>query len=86
MLNNAQEKELLKYVRKLSARCLPPTPRVVANIGQEICGKEPSKNWSTRCVARHKDQLDARYLNTLDLARYKADSRASYEHYFDILN
>lgn len=86
LLNNAQEKELLKYIRRLCERCLPPTPKIVANIAQEICGKKPSKNWSTRFVARHKDQLDARYLNTLDLARHEADSRASYEHYFDILS
>jgi hypothetical protein len=59
--NNAQEKELPKYIRRLCERCLPPTPRIVANIAQKICGKEPSKNWSTRFVARHKDQLDARY-------------------------
>ena len=65
---------------------MPPTPRILANIAQELCGKAPSKNWSTRFVARHKDQLDARYLNTLDLARHKADSRASYEHYFDVVS
>lgn len=86
LLNNAQERELLKYIRRLCERCLPPTPRIVANIAQELCNKAPSKNWATRFVARHKDQLDARYLNTLDLARHKADSRASYEYYFDILS
>ena len=85
MLNNAQEKELLKYIRRLYERCLPPTPRIVANIAQEICGEEPSKNWSTRFVARHRAQIDARYLNTLDLARHKADSRASYKYYFHVL-
>ena len=86
LLNNAQEKELLKYIRKFCERCLPPMSRILANIAQEICGKKPSKNWSTRFVARHEDQLDARYLNTLDLARHKADYRASYEQYFDILS
>ena len=86
LLNNAQERELLKYIRSLCERCLPPTPKIVANIAQELCGKAPSKNWATRFVARNRDQLDARYLNTLDLARHKADSRASYEQYFDILN
>jgi len=33
----------------------------------------------------HKDSLDSRYLNTLDLARYKADSKASYSQYFEII-
>jgi hypothetical protein len=86
LLNNTQERELLRYSRRLCERCLPPTPRIVANVAQELCGKTPSKNWATRFVARHKDQLDARYLNTLDLARHKTDSRVSYEYYFDILS
>lgn len=86
LLNNAQEKELQKYIRRLCEHSLPPTLRISAKVAQEICGKKPSNNWSTRFVARHKDQLDARYLNTLDLARHKADSRTSYEHYFDILS
>jgi hypothetical protein len=41
----------------------PPTPKILANIAQELSGKAPPKNWSTRFVARHKDQLDARHLN-----------------------
>jgi hypothetical protein len=86
LLNNAQQRELPKYIRRLCERCLPPTPRIVANVAHQLCGKTPSKNWVTRFVARHKDQLDARYLNTLDLARHKADSKASYEYYFDILS
>jgi len=58
LLNNAQERELLKYTRRLCEPSLPPAPRIVANIAQESCGKAPSKNWATRFVARHKDQLD----------------------------
>jgi transposase-like protein len=85
LLNNVQEKELLKYIRRLCERCLPPTPKILASIAHEICGKKPSKNWATRFVARHRAQIDARYLNTLDLARHKADSRASYKYYFHVL-
>ena len=85
LLNNVQENELLKYIRRLCERCLPPTPKILASIAHEICGKKPSKNWAARFVARHRAQIDARYLNTLDLARHKADSRASYEHYFDMV-
>jgi hypothetical protein len=86
LLNNTQERELMRYIRRLCERCLPPTPRIVANVAQELCGKTPSKNWATRFVARQKDQLDARYLNTLDLARHKTNSRVSYEYYFNILS
>jgi hypothetical protein len=49
-----------------------------------MCGKDPGKNWSASFKARHKDILDCRYLNTIDLARHKADSEASYSQYFTI--
>jgi AraC-like DNA-binding protein len=85
VLNNRQEDELINYIHHLCERCLPPTPKVVANIAQELCGRRLSKNWSSRFVARHKHRLDARYLNTIDLARHRADSRSNYEAYFAII-
>lgn len=69
----------------LCERCLPPTPKIVANIAQGLCGRKLSGNWSSRFVARHKHRLDARYLNTIDLARHKADSRSNYEAYSAII-
>ena len=50
-----------------------------------MCGTKPGKNWSAGFRARHKDALDCRYLDTLDLKRYKADSEPSYSRYFAIL-
>merc|ERR1712070_161628 len=85
MLNDKQEQELVDYIHHLCERCLPPTPKIVANIAQEICGRRLSKNWASRFVTRHKHRLDARYLNTIDLARHRADSRSSYEAYFAIV-
>lgn len=86
MLDNQQENKLINYIQHLCERCLPPTPRIVANVAQQLCGKKLSKNWSSRFVARHKHRLDTRYFNTLDLARHEADSRASYEAYFSIIS
>lgn len=85
MLNDKQEEELINYIHHLCERCLPPTPKIVANIAQELCGRRLSKSWSSRFVARHKHRLDARYLNTIDLARHRADSRSNYEAYFAII-
>jgi hypothetical protein len=84
MLNDRQEEELINYIHHLCERCLPPTPKIVANIAQELCGRRLSKSSSSRFVARHKHRLDARYLNTIDLARHRADSRSNYEAYFAI--
>lgn len=36
-------------------------------------------------MARHEHRLDARYLNTIDLARHRADSGSNYEAYFAIV-
>jgi hypothetical protein len=85
MLNDKQEEELINYIHHLYERCLPPTPRIVANIARELCGRKLSRSWSSRFVARHKHRLDARYLNTINLARHKAYSKRSYEVYFTII-
>jgi hypothetical protein len=68
LLSHAHERELLEYTERLCEHCLPPKPISVANIAQGLRGRTPSKNWATRIVARHKDQLDARYTNKLGLA------------------
>jgi hypothetical protein len=44
LLNNAQQRELPKYIIRLCKRCLLTTPRIVANVAQGLCGKMPSKN------------------------------------------
>ncbi|OQN95385.1 hypothetical protein B0A48_18633 [Cryoendolithus antarcticus] len=43
------------------------------------------KNWSAKFRRRHHATLDTRYLNTLDLEKHKAESKASFQQYFDIL-
>lgn len=58
---------------------------MVSNIASETAGRVVGAWWSSRFVARHKEVLDSRYLNTLDLARHKADNLDSYERYFDII-
>jgi len=75
LLNNQQEQQLISWIRRQCELCLPPTPRIVCNFAAQLAGRQPQKNWCSRFVKRHKDSLDSRYLNTLDLARHKADSR-----------
>jgi transcriptional regulator with XRE-family HTH domain len=84
LLSNKQELVLVEHIRRLSEWRLPPTPVMVTLWASFLCGSEPGKNWSTGFKARHKDILDSRYLNAIDLARHKADSKASYEQYFTI--
>ena len=85
LLTNKQELVLVNHIKRLCDWCLPPTPAMVATWAMELCGQQPNKNWSAGFKARHKDVLDCRYLSTIDLARHKADSEASYNQYFTIL-
>ena len=85
LLTNKQELVLVNEIKRLCDWCLPPTPAIVTLWASRICSKEPGKNWAAGFKARHKDILDCRYLNTIDLARHKADSKASYSQYFTIL-
>jgi hypothetical protein len=70
---------LIEHIRRLSEWCLPPIPAIVTLWASVLCRSEPGKNWSTSFKARYKDILDSRYLNAIDLIRYKADSKASYK-------
>jgi hypothetical protein len=85
LLTNKQELVLVNKIQKLCDWCLPPTPAIVTLWASHIYGKEPGKNWSADFKAGYKDILDCRYLNTIDLARHKTDSKASYSRYFTIV-
>jgi hypothetical protein len=82
LLTNKQELVFINHIQKLCDWCLPPTPAMVATWAKGMCGHQPNKNWSAGFKARHDDILDCRYLNTIDLARHKADSAASHRQYF----
>jgi hypothetical protein len=85
LLNDQQEQQLLQHIRDLCDRCLPPTPAIVAGIASQLGGRPPGHNWCSRFVERHKDDLDSRYLDSLDLDRHQADSVLSFEKYFSIV-
>jgi hypothetical protein len=40
-----QEEVLIKYLNKLSDRCILPTSQIVKNIAEEIISGELGKNW-----------------------------------------
>jgi len=84
-LNDQQEQQLLQHIRYLCDQCLPPTPAIVAEIAARLGGRAPGGKWCSRFVNRHKNELDSRYLNSLNLERHQADSMASFEQYFSII-
>ncbi|KAI1002639.1 hypothetical protein K3495_g5563 [Podosphaera aphanis] len=82
LLNNQQEMEILKYIRRLPQLCLPPTACIIRNMASEICGSMPSKNWVSRFIARHEHELGKGFLDSIDLSRCKSESKISFANYF----
>ena len=58
----------------------------MAEIASYLRGRAAGGNWCLRFVERHKDELDSRYLNSLDLERHYADSIASFKQYFSVVS
>ena len=68
-LNNAQEETLIGYIERLTLRGMPPTPRIVRNLAEEIVGEQIGVNWHANFVKHHKDQLTGVYLRDIDNKR-----------------
>ncbi|EKG09101.1 hypothetical protein MPH_13915 [Macrophomina phaseolina MS6] len=85
LLNNNQERELVEYINKLSERGIPPTQAMVRNFAEEMAQQKPSKNWVSRFVKRHQDQLKSVYLSGLDLSRKNAESVPRIQGYFELV-
>jgi hypothetical protein len=85
-LSKAQEETLIGYINSLTDRSLPPTSQIVHNMAEELAKRPINKNWVGGFVKRHKDQLSAVYLRTIDNKRVKADSISSYERYYNLVS
>ena len=78
LLNPQQEKDLVKYINKLTDTSIPLTTAMVRNFAGELAGKRPRESWSQRFCKRYKEVLSSGYLNNIDRARKDADVDASY--------
>ena len=84
-LNHQQTKDLLNYINKLTRTGLFPSHQMIANFAEEIAGKPPGKNWVSRFLKRHEDELVNHYITAMDASRKRADSVLYYSLYFDAL-
>ena len=85
ILSPQQNKDLVAYICKLSARGTPPIPAMVRNFAYEISKRWPGKNWTATFKQRNQNLLDARVLAGFELARVKADNSGKYQAYFDLV-
>jgi len=86
ILSNQQEKELIRYINKLTERGIPSPNAMIRVFAYNISGKQPGKNWSYEFVRRHSDILQSKFLQGADLERKKADNAYQYQLYFDLVS
>ena len=86
LLDIAQEQALIERINTLSARGLPPTPKIVRNLVQELTGGPIGDHWVTRFTKRHDDKLASIYLDSIDYSRRVADNSRHFSHYFMLVS
>jgi hypothetical protein len=77
-LHPQQEKELLRYIERLTGRWLPPTRAMIQNFGSQIAKKELGVHWVDRFVQRYPNELISKWTTGMDNSRHKADSGKKY--------
>jgi len=82
-LSKQQEKDLVAYINKLTARGLPPTIPMVKNFGEDLAKRDVGKNWAYEFVQRHKEVITCDWLKGEDLSRKRADNSQRYKVYFE---
>ena len=82
-LSTAQEEVLIGHINRLADRGLPPTPRMVRNLAQELSKSSVGVNWVSRFCTRHQNQLHNIYLRTIDHKHKITDNSLHFEHYFN---
>jgi Tc5 transposase DNA-binding domain len=84
-LTNTQEKVLVDLINRLTDRGMPPTPRVVKNLAEEIRGCQVGKNWTGSFVQRHQKELKSLYLRCIDNLRVKGEYPPAYQLFYDLV-
>ncbi len=86
IFSNQQEKELIRYINKLTERDIPSLNVMIRVFAYNISGKQPGKNWSYEFVQHHSDILQSKFLQGADLERKKVDNAYQYQLYFDLVS
>ncbi|KAG9194337.1 hypothetical protein G6011_04372 [Alternaria panax] len=85
LLHPQHEAELVRYIRTLYERSLPPTRAMIQQFAGQLAGKPVSQSWVTRFIHRHPKHLISRHTKGMTKERTKADSGAKYNLYFQLL-
>jgi hypothetical protein len=85
-LNPQQEEELIIYIGELTEGGLPPTREMIKNFASAVAESDMGESWVSCFLTRHKTKLTSKWTTGIDRNRHKADSKARYSMYFDLLH
>ena len=57
LLNDTQEKELIRYIDSLCERGLPPLRQIIYNFASKIGSREAGKSWANQFIKRWEVDL-----------------------------
>ena len=86
LLTNAQESVIVEHINKLSTRGIHPTPQILKNLVAEIVGHTIGDRWVERFRKRDGNELESRYLRSIDQTRHIVDNSKHFQHYFDTVS
>ena len=82
LLTDEQEEVLVQRINHLSDRGMPPTPRIVKNLVEEMVKQPVGENWVLRFRERHKYRITSVYLRAIDQTRQVADNSMHFNHFY----
>ena len=85
-LHPQHETELIRYIKTLTGRRIPPTRAMIRNFASSLAGREVLESWVTRFINRNPTYLISRWQRGMDRNRHKANSGAKYSLYFELLH
>lgn len=84
-LTFGQEEALIQQINQLTDRGIPPTPRIVRNMAEEMLEGPVGKNWTSDFVKRYEHRLTSVYLRNIDSRRTKSEYAPSYKQFYDLV-
>ncbi|KAF1980022.1 hypothetical protein BU23DRAFT_585877 [Bimuria novae-zelandiae CBS 107.79] len=83
-LNPQQEQELVRYIKRLTERHIPPTREMIQNFASTIAKEPVSESWVTRFINQHSIHLISQWTVGMDSNRHKANLVDKYRLYFNL--
>ena len=80
-LTNVQEETILAHIGNLTDRGLPPTPKILGNIVEEMIRQPIGQNWVYRFCQKYQDRIKSKYLRAIDQQRQIADNSPYFKHF-----